>query len=83
MKNVSSCDPAYRPRYVKNRIWKSGLPSIVVTYMPGLIQLNSARYEIPPADEEDPERRGHVSESVARLRARRSKFRSATAPSTR
>jgi hypothetical protein len=29
MKNASSCEPAYRPRYVKKRIWKSGAPSIV------------------------------------------------------
>ena len=48
MKNASSSLPAYRPRYVKKRIWKSGDPSIVVTYMPGLIQLKSARYEMLP-----------------------------------
>ena len=33
---------------MKKRIWNSGLPSIVVTYIPGEIQLKSARYEIAP-----------------------------------
>jgi hypothetical protein len=31
MKKSSLRPPAYRPRYVKKRIWKSGDPSIVVT----------------------------------------------------
>src|SRR5215213_6729309 len=47
-KNVSSCRPLNRPRYAKNRIWKSGEPSIVVTYSSGVIQLKSARYEKTP-----------------------------------
>jgi hypothetical protein len=33
---------------VKNRIWNSGLPSMVVAYIPGEIQLNRARYEMAP-----------------------------------